>query len=108
VIVVAESNRRRVSETDDLRHYRFPWMLLATVEAVPRGNALERARALIWLEEALHHPIVPADFAAEVWVMAEVLLALRAVEARLEGRVFEPAPAGPTHGAGRTASPQQP
>jgi hypothetical protein len=65
---------------DDSRHYIFPWMLRATVEAYAHGNAMQRARALLWLEEAFKTPLRPEDFRSEFWTMAETLFALRHVQ----------------------------
>lgn len=73
-------------EIDDSRMYRFPWMLLATVEAYPSGSVLQRARALLWVERALSRPLQPRDFASEPWVIGEVVHTLRLAEAHLEGR----------------------
>src|SRR5262249_41926919 len=68
---------------DDVRHYPFPWMLRATGEAYEHGNVSQRARALLWPEEALQKPLRVEDFRAEFWTMAETLMALRHVEALL-------------------------
>ena len=73
-------------EVDDSRMYRFPWMLVATVEAYGSGSRLQRARALRWVETALAEPLTPAQFEGRIWVMGEVVYALRHVEALLEGR----------------------
>ena len=74
------------TEIDDSRFYRFPWMLLATIEAQAGGTALQRARALVWVEEALKAPIVMSDFGSEAWIAGEVLFALRLAAARLDGK----------------------
>ncbi len=47
---------------DDVRHYPFPWMLRATVEAYESGTTAQRARALLWLEEAFKNPLRQEDF----------------------------------------------
>ncbi|TDR93009.1 ATP-binding protein [Enterovirga rhinocerotis] len=73
-------------EVDDSRFYRFPWMLLATVETQESGSLLQRARALVWVEQALKAPLSNADFGNEAWIAGEVLFVLRQVEARLEGK----------------------
>jgi hypothetical protein len=65
---------------DDVRHYPFPWMLRATVEAYESGTTAQRARALLWLEDAFKSPMRQEDFHAEFWTMAETLFALRQVE----------------------------
>ena len=65
---------------DDVRHYPFPWMLRATVEAYANGNVAQRARALLWLEEAFKKPLRAEDFHSEFWTIAETLFALRQVQ----------------------------
>jgi len=69
---------------DDVRHYRFPWMLTATVEAFPRGSNLEKAQALVWLGKALDRPLTNPDFHNEVWTIAETLFILRQIAAPLQ------------------------
>src|SRR5262249_46951423 len=69
---------------DDVRHYPFPWMLRATAESYETGKTAQRARALVWLEQALKTPLRPADFRNEFWTMAETLFALRQVQGLLE------------------------
>jgi len=64
---------------DDVRHYRFPWMLQTTVDAFPHGSDLEKARALVWLDKALGRPLTGADFHNEVWTIAETLFVFRQV-----------------------------
>jgi hypothetical protein len=62
---------------DDVRHYRYPWMLTTTVEAFPGGRDWEKARALVWINTALSSRLTSADFHNEVWTIAETLFALR-------------------------------
>jgi hypothetical protein len=69
---------------DDVRHYRFPWMLNTTVDAFARGTGLEKARALIWINTALDRPLANTDFHNEVWTIAETLFALRQVASPLQ------------------------
>src|SRR5262249_40788925 len=38
---------------DDVRHYRFPWMLTTTIDAYANGGVVQKARAALWIEEAL-------------------------------------------------------
>jgi hypothetical protein len=76
---------------DDVRHYRFPWMLTTTVEAYANGSVTQKARAALWIEEALRRPLSPADMRNEHWTIAETLLALRHVQAVLEGASGRPA-----------------
>jgi hypothetical protein len=75
---------------DDVRHYPFPWMLRATVEAYESGTTAQRARALLWLEEAFKNPLRQEDFRAEFWTMAETLFALRQVQGLIGRRADEP------------------
>jgi hypothetical protein len=65
---------------DDVRHYPFPWMLRATIEAYQSGTTAQRARALLWLEDAFKSPMRQEDFHSEFWTMAETLFALRQVQ----------------------------
>ena len=62
---------------DDVRHYRYPWMLRTTIDAYENGDLLQRAGALIWLDEALRRAPTVEDLHREGWTMAEVLFALR-------------------------------
>jgi len=76
---------------DDVRHYRFPWMLTTTVDAYANGTVTQKARAALWIEEALRRPLTPADMRNEHWTIAETLLALRHVQSVLNGAVAPPA-----------------
>ena len=71
---------------DDVRHYRYPWMLLTTVGAYANGSAVQRARAALWIEQAFRRPLLPADLHNEHWTIAETLYALRRVRAILDGK----------------------
>ena len=75
---------------DDVRHYRFPWMLTTTVDAYANGSVVQKARAALWIEEALRRPLTPADMRNEHWTIAETLLALRHVRSVLEGATGRP------------------
>jgi hypothetical protein len=75
---------------DDVRHYPFPWMLRATVEAYQSGTTAQRARALLWLEDAFKSPMRQEDFHSEFWTMAETLFALRQVQGLIGRRADEP------------------
>jgi hypothetical protein len=77
---------------DDVRHYVFPWMLRATVEAYANGNSTQRARALLWLEDAFQDPLQVEDFRGEFWTMAETLFALRQVRALMTPGASAPSP----------------
>ncbi len=78
---------------DDVRHYPFPWMLRTTAEAYEKGTVPQRARALLWLEDAFKSPMKVEDFRSEFWTMSETLFALRHVQPRLGQRADEPAAA---------------
>ena len=41
------SAARRQFTLDDVRHYRFPWMLRTTVDAYANGSAMQKARAAL-------------------------------------------------------------
>jgi len=75
---------------DDVRHYRFPWMLSTTVNAYVNGSTLQKARAALWIEEAFRRPLSPPDLHNEHWTIAETLLALRNVRSVLEGSSSRP------------------
>jgi hypothetical protein len=81
---------------DQVRHYRYPWMLRTTAEAYRAGNVWQKAGAFLWLEEALKQPLVLADFRSgktyEDWTMAEVLYALRDVADTLKVPLTSAAP----------------
>lgn len=75
---------------DDVRHYRFPWMLTTTIDAFANGGPTQKARAVLWVEEALRRPMSPADLRNEHWTIAETLFALRYVRSVLEGTAGRP------------------
>ena len=75
---------------DESRHYQFPWMFLTTVDAYRNGSTAQRARALLWIEEALSRPLTPEDIRFE-HIMAEILIALRHAQAVLDGTSVPPA-----------------
>jgi hypothetical protein len=64
---------------DDVRHYRYPWMLATTVDAFGAGSNLEKSRALIWIEDALSRPLSNNDFRSEIWTIAEAVFAFRRI-----------------------------
>jgi hypothetical protein len=68
---------------DDVRHYQYPWMLRTTIDAYPRGDMFEKARALVWLEKALKRRITAEELRFETWTGAEILFALRHAQAVL-------------------------
>lgn len=68
---------------DDVRHYRYPWMLRATVDCYAAGNIWQRVRALLWIEEALKRAPTPDDLRKEIWTSAEILFSLRHVQSVL-------------------------
>jgi hypothetical protein len=76
---------------DDVRHYRFPWMLTTTIDAYANGGVVQKARAALWIEEALRRPLSAPDLRNEHWTIAETLVALRHVRSVLEGANGRPA-----------------
>jgi hypothetical protein len=68
---------------DDVRHYRYPWMLRTTIDSYANADVFQRARALLWLEEALAEAPSVADLNSEAWTSAEVLFALRHAQSAL-------------------------
>jgi hypothetical protein len=71
---------------DDVRHYRFPWMLRVTIDSYVRGNLLGRTRASLWLDEALKKSTSVEDLHGEAWTIAEVLFALRHAQSMLTAK----------------------
>ena len=74
---------------DESRHYQFPWMLLTTVDAYRNGSTAQRARALLWIEEALSRPLTAEDIGFE-HIMSEVLIALRHTQAVVDAKSIPP------------------
>jgi hypothetical protein len=69
---------------DESRQYLLPWMLRTTVESYASGTLPQRARAVLWIEDAFKRPLrASEDLRSEHWTIAETLIALRGVEARL-------------------------
>jgi len=65
---------------DDYVQIRLPWLLVGTVDAYENGSVLQRAKALLWIEDALAQPsIATADTIVENWWRAEILFGLRYV-----------------------------
>jgi len=62
---------------DEVRHYRFPWMLRATVDAFGAGTVWQKARATVWVENAFKRALSDDDFHREKWTMAEALFGIR-------------------------------
>jgi len=64
----------------------LPWMLIATVDAFPSGDRMQRARATEWLEKQLNHEgVLNAETVGRNWWRAEVLYALRQTLRAVEG-----------------------
>jgi AAA ATPase domain len=81
---------------DDVRHYRFPWMLSTTVSAYASGTTVQKARAALWIEKALQTPMSPGDLNREHWTIAETLLTLRHVRSVLDATAKRPVAAQST------------
>lgn len=65
-------------QTDETRYYTLPWLIAATIDAYPKGNIVERAFALAWLERAFEArplELLKADDSDE-WIVALLLIAL--------------------------------
>jgi hypothetical protein len=62
---------------DEVRHYRLPWMLMATADSYASGSLIEKAAAHLWLNAALRQPISVEQIKNRDWVAAELLIALR-------------------------------
>jgi hypothetical protein len=69
---------------DTTRHYQHPWMLATTADAYLHASTIQRARGLLWLEEALKQTISFDDVGKQEWMAAEELFALRHVKSILE------------------------
>lgn len=80
-LIVSHRDHRRTVQSqvvDESRHYRFPWLLRATLDAYAEGGPWQRARAAAWVDDLLERPIVVSpDLEQSVWIVAEILIALR-------------------------------
>jgi hypothetical protein len=66
-----------VERIDHFIQLKLPWMLIATVDAYPAGNFLQRGRALSWLDAAVtSKSVATADANTNNWWRAELLYAL--------------------------------
>ena len=61
---------------DTVRHYKYPWMLIATVDAYGSASLLNRARAIAWVDRHID-PLQPVSLKDQEWTIAEVFLGLR-------------------------------
>ena len=62
---------------DHFVQLKLPWMLTATIDAYRSGDAVERARALRWIESTVAGKSVEqADSDANNWWRAELLYSL--------------------------------
>jgi hypothetical protein len=67
-------------EVDDFVQIKLPWMVIATVDAYPNSNVVQRAKALQWLESALQQPsVITADTQPDNWWRGELSYALQYV-----------------------------
>jgi len=64
---------------DHIEQIKLPWTLMATVDAYPNGNWMQKSHALHWMEAALRDPRVTSSPENEnrSWWRAELLYALR-------------------------------
>ena len=77
-------------------------MLRTTVDAYASGSAMQKARAALWIEEALTRPLRPADLRNEHWTIAETLFALRYVQSVIDAEIQQP-----TAGVGWRVAPRK-
>jgi hypothetical protein len=72
-----EIKQSATRQVDHFVQLTMPWMLIATVDAYPNGNLLQKARALSWIERTIAHESVKnADAEQENWWRGELLIAL--------------------------------
>jgi len=65
-------------EDDHSIQIKLPWMLIATVDAYNRGDYIERAKALGWIEQTIRQEsLMSADTETEPWMRSEMLMAIR-------------------------------
>ena len=71
---------------DHFAQVREPWIIIATVDAYPHGSALERGRALDWLNARTEpHELAKVDKVASTWWRAELLMGLAYLRRNLAG-----------------------
>jgi hypothetical protein len=61
---------------DHFEQLPMPWLTVATVDAFPSGNVLQRAKALKWLENVLDDESVSSSDSRNNWWRAELLYSL--------------------------------
>jgi hypothetical protein len=84
-VEIKQSSTRQI---DHFVQLTMPWMLIATVDAYPNGNLLQKARALSWVERTLGHESVKnADAEQENWWRGELLIALNHLVRHVENDV---------------------
>lgn len=62
---------------DRTRHYKLQWQLVATVDAYPRGDKVQRAAAVQWIETILTPELAGPEVRSKNWVASELLYALK-------------------------------
>jgi hypothetical protein len=84
-VEIKQSSTRQI---DHFVQLTMPWMLIATIDAYPNGNLLQKARALSWVERTLGHESVKnADAEQENWWRGELLIALNHLVRHVENDV---------------------
>jgi len=71
--------------TDHFQQIRLPWLIVATVDAYPNGTVWDRARAVLWFEQAIKQADrgrEPISKSANWWA-AELLFALNYLQSTL-------------------------
>jgi hypothetical protein len=72
-----EMEGRGARAIDHFVQLPLPWMVVATVDAFPQGDAFERSKALYWLERRLgDESVAKADADNNNWWRAELLYSL--------------------------------
>lgn len=63
---------------DHFVQIKLPWLLIATVDAFPNGDMLDRAKSLLWPENTLNQEsVLNADSIKDNWWRSEFLYALK-------------------------------
>jgi hypothetical protein len=66
---------------DEISQVPIPWSIVATIDAYPNGDVLDRVRAVRWLQGALRQDtVLKADANDNNWWRAELLYGLRYLE----------------------------
>lgn len=72
-------------QDETVRYLVLPWKLVATIDAYPQGNILEREVAIRFIESVASNKDILSETKYEYWVQAELLIALRHIRFRYLG-----------------------